>query len=117
MKNKNTFGPRLLSHNLHILNHKQYPTFTLMKKLLVLLALVAGVTTTSFASTTARPTAPSAVAQPAAEKVIKVATKEEMVALASKLTANTNAKVVAEVTDVIIIVFDDGTVIIIIVGN
>lgn len=117
MKNKNTFGPRLLSHNLHILNHKQYPKSTPMKKILVLLALIAGVTTTSFASTTARPAAATTVAQPTAEKVIKVANKAEMVALASKLTANTNAKIVAEVTDVIVIIFDDGTVIIIIIGN
>ena len=89
-----------------------------MKKIFALLALAVGISTTSFAhtTTTARAAAaPLTVAQPA-EKVVKVATKEEMVALASQLTANTNAKVVAQATDVIIIVFDDGTVIIIIIN-
>ena len=90
-----------------------------MKKLLALLALVVGMTSTSFANTTSvsLPTSShSASALPAATKVMKVATKAEMVALANQLTANTNAKVVAQDTTVIVIIFDDGTIIIIIIN-
>lgn len=90
-----------------------------MKKLLALLALVVGMTSTSFANTSsaALPAASHATAAlPAATKVVKVANKAEMMALANQLTANTNAKVVAQDTTVIIIIFDDGTIIIIIIN-
>ncbi|MBC8084618.1 MAG: hypothetical protein H7Z21_15580 [Hymenobacter sp.] len=91
-----------------------------MKKLFALLALVVGMTTTSFANTSSAslPAGSHTTAAPtAATKVMKVATKAEMVALANQLTAGTTAKVVAQDTTVIIIVFDDGTVIIIIITD
>ncbi len=90
-----------------------------MKKLLCLFALLVGLSTASFANNA--PLAPAApVALTASEQatptVIEVKSREEAVALAGQLTAGKAAKVaVAQDVTVIVIEFEDGSILVIVI--
>lgn len=86
-----------------------------MKKVLSLIVLAVAVSTASFANTTApKATTPVVLEQQNTAEVVKVSSRKEMLALADQLTAGKKAQVTVQ-TDIIIIIFDDGTVIIIII--